>query len=184
VFTRATEKVEFVRQTTVAGVYPQGFWNPVDGISWTKETFRDNKGSVVDLTVSDVKQLPWSAAYRGESSSQDGQILSLAGWFNTKQITIEGIPYERYDLVLITPGGKEAKDPLEMVVAVGGRTKVAKTVRLPSDFAGRYIEETEEHPEGNYLVFRGLTGPKQTIRLPKPTKGKRPCVPAVQIIKR
>jgi hypothetical protein len=66
---------------------------------------------------------------------------------------------------------------------VGGQTRKMITARAPSDFDGRYIEETDANPAGNYIVFRGLTGPKQTITFPSVKGHKRPAINALQIIR-
>lgn len=172
----------FLRPTTVAGVFPQGFWNPV-GKTVQGEKIRDNQGREVALTVTPVDQLPWHAVYTGRTSPMEDQLLSDTGWFNTREIALEAIPYDRYDLVVIAPGARTETGLLEMTVAVGDQTRKVVTTRAPSDFDGRYIEETEANPAGNYIVFRGLTGSKQTIALSSTKNSKRPAICAIQIIR-
>ncbi len=173
---------EFLRPTTVAGVFPQGYWNLVSK-AVSGEKIRDNQGREVALKVPPVEQLPWNAVYTGQTSPMEDQVLGMVGWFNTKEIALEGIPYDRYDLVVIAPGAKGEQGLLEMTVAVGGQTRTVKTTREPSDFDGRYIEETDANPAGNYIVFRGLTGPKQTITVASVKGSKRPAINALQIIR-
>jgi hypothetical protein len=173
---------EFLRPSTVAGVFPQGFWNPV-GKTVQGEKIRDNQGREVALKVTPVDQLPWNAVYTGQTSPMEDQLLSDTGWFNTKEIALEGIPYDRYDLVVIAPGARSDSGLMEMTVAVGDQTRKVVTSRAPSDFDGRYIEETDANPAGNYVVFRGLTGPKQTLTLASVKGAKRPSICAIQIIR-
>jgi PKD repeat protein len=179
VFTRGRD---FLRPTSVAGVFPQGFWN-ASGPSSSGETVLDSQGRKVAVTLSSAEQLPWNPVYTGSTSPMEDQLLAAAGWFDARELSIRGIPYARYDLVLIAPGGWDAGVPASFAVTIGDQTRTVRTVRAPSDFAGRYVEETEANPEGNYLVFRGLTGTDQTIRLPKIITGKRPSICAVQIVK-
>ena len=54
---------------------------------------------------------------------------------------------------------------------------------VPVQFDGRYVEETDANPAGNYIVFRGLTGPKQTLTLASVKGAKRPAISAIQIIR-
>lgn len=172
----------FLRPSAVAGVFPQGFWNPV-GKTVQDEKIRDNQGREVALKVSPVDQAPWNAVYRARNSSMEEQLLGDVGWFNTREIALEGIPYDRYDLVVIAPGAMGEYGLMEMTVAVGDQIRKAVTTRAPSDFDGRYIEETEANPAGNYIVFRGLTGPKQTLTLASIKGAKRPSICAIQIIR-
>jgi PKD repeat protein len=181
VFVRRSAQ-EFLRPTTVAGVFPQGYWNSV---GWAGEKIRDSAGREMALKVSKVEQLlhPAMSVYTGKTGSMEDQLLGMTGWFGTKEIALEGIPYDRYDLVVIAPGAKGEKGLQEMTVAVGGQTRTVKTTREPSDFDGRYIEETDANPAGNYIVFRGLTGPNQTITFASVKGSKRPAINALQIIR-
>lgn len=174
----------FLRPSTVAGVFPQGFWNPI-GMTVQGEKIRDNQGREVALKVTPVEQekVPGNAVYTPRSNSMDEQLMSENGWIGTKQIALEGIPYDRYDLIIIAPGATGDKGLLEMTVAVGGQTRKVITTRAPSDFEGRYIEETETNPAGNYIVYRGLTGPNQTLTLASIKGAKRPSISAIQIIR-
>lgn len=174
----------FLRPSTVAGVFPQGFWNPV-GKSVQGETIRDNQGREVALKVTPVEQekVPGNPVHKARNSSMDNQLMGENGWIGTKEIALEGIPYDRYDLVVIAPGAKGDTGLLEMTLAVGGQIRRVVTTRAPSDFDGRYIEETDADPAGNYIVFRGLTGPQQTLTLASIKGAKRPSISAIQIIR-
>jgi PKD repeat protein len=174
----------FLRPSTVAGAFPQGFWNSI-GKEVQGEKIRDNQGREVALKVSPVDQLFWplSPVYAARTSSMDDQLLGDSGLLNSQGITLEAIPYDRYDLVIIAPGARSEMGLLEMTLAVGGQTRKVVTARAPSDFDGRYIEETEANPAGNYIVFRGLTGPKQTITVASVKGSKRPAINALQIIR-
>jgi len=174
----------FLRPSTVAGVFPQGFWNPV-GKSVQGEKIRDNQGREVALKVTPVEQekVPGNPVHKARNSSMDNQLMGENGWIGTKEIALEGIPYDRYDLVVIAPGAKGDTGLLEMTLAVGGQIRRVVTTRAPSDFDGRYIEETDADPAGNYIVFRGLTGPQQTLTLASIKGAKRPSISAIQIIR-
>lgn len=174
---------EFLRPTTVAGVFPQRFWNTLSkGV--VGEKIRDSVGREVALQVNAIDQSQHQPpAYKGRTSPMEDQMLGMAGWFNTKEIVLAGIPYDRYDLVLLAPGGKDDTGLLEMAVAVGDQTRTVKTTRETSDFDGRYIEEADSNPAGNYVVFRGLTGPNQKISLQSVKGAKRPAINAIQIIR-
>ncbi len=174
----------FLRPSTVAGVFPQGFWNPI-GKTVQGEKIRDNQGREVALKVTPVEQekVPGNAVYKARSTSMDNQLMSENGWIGTREIALEGIPYDRYDLVIIAPGAKGDNGLMEMTVTVGGQIRKVVTTRAPLDFEGQYIEVTEANPAGNYIVYRGLAGPRQTITLASIKGAKRPSISAIQVIR-
>ena len=98
-------------------------------------------------------------------------------------IVLTNIPYECYDLICYYPGNATTETKDSMVLKVAGQQKTLKTVNVPCDYIDRWIEETPEKPEGNYVVFHGLTGKTQTIEAGPALKTRtRPYLSAIQIV--
>ena len=176
------------RPNMVAGVIPQPYWNSLGNKSFIGSILRDNRGRELKTTVSGGAQTPYAPAADVQGSTLEEKWISSAGWLEKKpRIEIKNIPYEQYDMIVVCPGGAKKKSANDIVVTVGEEAKTFRTANQPHDYRGRFIEETEEHPEGNYCVFRNLSGPDQTVQVGlantrgAPTPGGYVC--AIQIVR-
>ena len=170
------------RANMIAGVVPQGFWNNVWADRKQVPTL-DSRGKEVATRVEPSKISHFSSINSIEPTDGNAQLASPSPVV-VFPLSITDIPYERYDLICYYPGKatNEVKD--SMVLKVAGQERTLKTVNSPCDYLDRWIEETPEKPEGNYVVFRGLSGKTQTIEAgPAPKTRTRPYLSAIQIIK-
>ncbi|MEI7766537.1 MAG: PKD domain-containing protein [Phycisphaerae bacterium] len=173
------------RANMFAGVVPQGFWNNVWADNKPVPTL-DSRGKEVATRVEAVTVSRSAAITSVEPTDGNAQLASPAPVMEFP-LAITDIPYERYDLICYYPGKatEEVKD--SMVLKVAGQEKTLKTVNIPCDYIDRWIEETPEKPEGNYVVFRGLSGKTQTLDASPANKTKimtRPYLSAIQIVNR
>lgn len=171
------------RANMIAGVVPQGFWNNV----WADRKLvptRDSRGKEVATRVEPVNISWFTQLSSVEPTDGNAQLASPTPTM-VFPIALTNIPYERYDLICYYPGNATTETKDSMVLKVAGQQKTLVTVNVPCDYLDRWIEETPERPEGNYVVFRGLTGKTQTIEAgPAPKTRTRPYLSAIQIVKR
>lgn len=177
--------------TDKAGVpaVAQTHWIPLTGTSAPTPapaiTTDDGKTTPVAVTYKCANT--WSSGLDGRTSPDNAL---MAGYLDTSdtnddssidQVTVSGIPFAAYDVYVYVYGDTPTEHRQ-------GVYKIGSTVEKLVDFGaftGAYKTPTDKDPTGNYLVFKGVSGPSFTLTgAPGTSDGlARAPINAIQIVK-
>ncbi|TWT36594.1 PEP-CTERM motif protein [Posidoniimonas corsicana] len=147
-----------------AGVVPQTNWNNASGISGTITNAVDDSGAASTIDVTWASEESWSGA--GTPAGTEGKLFN--GWISENAgedglpstITIDQIPYEKYDLIIYV-GHDRANDDTVFTETGGAFTDfitlegIDGTTIAADPFA--YTEITESGATGTHFVTRALS---------------------------
>lgn len=179
----AEEPGTTLRSNEVAGVVPQPFWNETRPItSWQtttgtlSEVLYPLPGRLVrsDGAPVDGLAIRWSAAsaYSSHNTGSPDQRL-MSGYLrgedgNPLTLTVEGVPFARYDLYVIVGGAEPGYRGELTLSSQGGLNTFEAATSLPiHEFQELQPGETE-YPSGSYLRFRGQTARSFSLNLDGP----------------
>jgi concanavalin A-like lectin/glucanase superfamily protein/Ig-like domain-containing protein len=159
--------------TDVAGVVPQANWNDLGGLSGTDLALVDDSGAATGATVTWTSNNTWRTDI---DQTISGDYRMMKGYLDYQhnpatpiQVTIENIPYGRYDLYVYFDGdggewrngSYDIRNPTTSAVIAG---PIHYQDPASTHFDGTYIEvpatsttdEGVDTPAGNYCIFEGL----------------------------
>ncbi len=150
--------------TGLAGVVPMSGWNNCSTFN-SSLSLKYNNGS------SSGGSMTWTGgggqAFSGVPSSQDAVLMDCftQNFNGNVNITLSGIPYANYSIYAYMSGSQAISTSCGLT---GGPTYYYTTnVNSGSNSFVGYLAitntDSSTHPNGNYIVFSGLTGASQTL---------------------
>ncbi len=168
----------------VIQVFPQYGENIAKGFGLHQQVWLDNTGQKVPLTIR--MHMPVNGSVRGLSqvhNSSPVQRLMRHG-ISTSKMTIEGVPYQHYDVIVYllgaaekdpppdvwwrtgAPGGKKRRRVYgEPVISINGQQQTFDNTIQHHRWSGNLSELSDDNPKGNVLFFSGLSGTDMTMVL-------------------
>jgi hypothetical protein len=171
-----------------AGVVPQSNWNNLPDLSGAGVALVDGSNVAALMraswTVDDVYTIETpSAPVDANSELMQGFLRSRQGVLT--QVVVRNIPYPAYDVYVYADG--DATNTMATYTVNGvAVTRVRDAANWPvSTGGGVFKQVTGNDTDGNYMVFRGVTGPTVTLTATDTTAGGGFGAPinAVQIIR-
>ena len=179
----------------VAGVVPQANWNNAVGTSGTAQPLSDATGAASGATV--TWNTRWLASVSGDSPG-DANAKLMKGYLdqgnnNTTTVSVNGIPYAEYDVIIYFDGGGNAGNPSlersgDYSVNTVTQMDLRDNVNWPIAAGGGVFVQATSGMVGNFALFEGMSGSSMIMAQPTSVPGGdttlRSPVNGIQIIER
>jgi Bacterial TSP3 repeat len=159
-----------VTGTAGAGSFAQSNWNNKNGNTGAYTSLINGTGDALDATASWNCGNTWSVIAPLGITPADEDAALMNGYLDTSDVstttvTVENIPYRRYDVVIYKDGDSgDGSRAGNYTVNGVTRTEIRDASNWPIlGGGGVYTEAIGSSTSGNYLVFRNVSGGTLTV---------------------